>query len=249
MRELSGKVAVVTGASKGIGAGIAKELAAAGATVVVNYATSREGADRVVADITAREGRAIAVQGDMSKIGDVRRLFAETTKAFGKVDVLVNNAGIYTFDPLEDVTEREFHRHFDTNVLGPILAIQEAAKHFGPAGGSVINIGSIASRNATPGTVVYSATKSALETVTRILAKELGPRKIRVNNINPGYTETEGVVSMGIQGSDMAKEMVAQTALGRPGRPEDIAPVAVFLASDRSGWITGESLVASGGQW
>ena len=249
MRELSGKVAVVTGASKGIGAGIAKELAAAGATVVVNYATSREGADRVVADITATEGRAIAVQGDMSKIDDVRRLFAETTEAFGKVDVLVNNAGIYKFELLEEVTEREFHRHFDTNVLGPILAIQEAVKHFGPAGGSVINIGSIASRNATPGAVVYSATKSALETVTRILAKELGPRKIRVNNINPGYTETEGVVSMGIQGSDMAKEMVAQTALGRPGRPEDIAPVAVFLASDRSGWITGESLVASGGQW
>ena len=249
MRELSGKVAVVTGASKGIGAGIAKELAAAGATVVVNYATSREGADRVVADITAREGRAIAVQGDMSKIGDVRRLFAETTKAFGKVDVLVNNAGIYTFDPLEDVTEREFHRHFDTNVLGPILAIQEAAKHFGPAGGSVINIGSIASRNATPGAVVYSATKSALETVTRILAKELGPRKIRVNNINPGYTETEGVISTGIRDSDMAKEMVAQTPLERPGRPEDIAPVAVFLASERSAWITGESLVASGGQW
>ena len=249
MRELSGKVAVVTGASKGIGAGIAKELAAAGATVVVNYATSREGADRVVADITATEGRAIAVQGDMSKIDDVRRLFAETTEAFGKVDVLVNNAGIYKFELLEEVTEREFHRHFDTNVLGPILAIQEAVKHFGPTGGSVINIGSIASRNATPGAVVYSATKSALETVTRILAKELGPRKIRVNNINPGYTETEGVISTGIRDSDMAKEMVAQTPLERPGRPEDIAPVAVFLASERSAWITGESLVASGGQW
>ena len=249
MRELQGKVAVVTGASKGIGAGIAKELAAAGATVVVNYATSREGADRVVAEITAREGRAIAVQGDMSKIDDVRRLFAETTKAFGKVDVLVNNAGVFKFEPLEEVTEREFHRHFNTNVLGPILTIQEAVKHFGPTGGSVINIGSIASRNATPTSVVYSATKSALETVTRILAKELGPRKIRVNNINPGYTETEGVVSTGIRDSDMAKEMVAQTPLGRPGRPEDIAPVAVFLASDRSAWITGESLVASGGMW
>jgi 3-oxoacyl-[acyl-carrier protein] reductase len=185
----------------------------------------------------------------MSKIDDVRRLFAETTEAFGKVDVLVNNAGIYKFELLEEVTEREFHRHFDTNVLGPILAIQEAVKHFGPTGGSVINIGSIASRNATPGAVVYSATKSALETVTRILAKELGPRKIRVNNINPGYTETEGVISTGIRDSDMAKEMVAQTPLERPGRPEDIAPVAVFLASERSAWITGESLVASGGQW
>jgi 3-oxoacyl-[acyl-carrier protein] reductase len=249
MRELQGKVAVVTGASKGIGAGIAKELAAAGAAVVVNYATSREGADRVVADITAREGRAVAVQGDMSKIEDVRRLFAETTKAFGKVDVLVNNAGVYKFEALEDITEREFHHQFNTNVLGPILTIQEAVKHFGSAGGSVINIGSIASRNATPTSVVYSATKNALETVTRILAKELGPRKIRVNNINPGYTETEGVVSAGIRESDMAKEMIAQTPLGRAGRPEDIAPVAVFLASDRSGWITGESIVTSGGQW
>jgi 3-oxoacyl-[acyl-carrier protein] reductase len=249
MRELQGKVAVVTGASKGIGAAIAKEMAAAGAAVVVNYATSREGADKVVAEITATEGRAIAVQGDMSKIEDVRRLFAETKKAFGRVDILVNNAGIFKFDPLEDITEAEFHRHFNTNVLGPILTVQEAVKHFGPTGGSVINIGSIASRNATPTSVVYSATKSALETATRILARELGPRKIRVNNVDPGYTETEGVASTGILGSDMAKEMIAQTPLGRAGRPEDIAPVVVFLASDRSGWITGESLVASGGLW
>jgi 3-oxoacyl-[acyl-carrier protein] reductase len=249
MRELQGRVAVVTGASKGIGAAIAKEMAAAGAAVVVNYATSREGADKVVAEITATEGRAIAVQGDMSKIEDVRRLFAETKKAFGRVDILVNNAGIFKFDPLEDITEAEFHRHFNTNVLGPILTVQEAVKHFGPTGGSVINIGSIASRNATPTSVVYSATKSALETATRILARELGPRKIRVNNVDPGYTETEGVASTGILGSDMAKEMIAQTPLGRAGRPEDIAPVVVFLASDRSGWITGESLVASGGLW
>jgi 3-oxoacyl-[acyl-carrier protein] reductase len=249
MRELQGRVAVVTGASKGIGAAIAKEMAAAGAAVVVNYATSREGADKVVAEITATEGRAIAVQGDMSKIEDVRRLFAETKKAFGRVDTLVNNAGIFKFDPLEDITEAEFHRHFNTNVLGPILTVQEAVKHFGPTGGSVINIGSIASRNATPTSVVYSATKSALETATRILARELGPRKIRVNNVDPGYTETEGVASTGILGSDMAKEMIAQTPLGRAGRPEDIAPVVVFLASDRSGWITGESLVASGGLW
>jgi 3-oxoacyl-[acyl-carrier protein] reductase len=249
MRELQGKVAVVTGASKGIGAGIARELAAAGAAVVVNYATSREGADKVVAEITRKDGRAIAVQGDMSKIDDVRRLFAETTKAFGKVDVLVNNAGVFKFEPLEEITEAEFHRHFDTNVLGPILTIQEAAKRFGPAGGSIVNIGSIASRNATPSSAVYSATKSALETVTRIFARELGPRKIRVNILNPGYTETEGVVTAGIRDSEMAKAMVAQTPLGRGGRPEDIAPVAVFLASDRSEWITGETLVASGGLW
>jgi 3-oxoacyl-[acyl-carrier protein] reductase len=248
MRELQGKVAVVT-ASKGIGAGIAKELAAAGAAVVVNYATGREGADRVVGEITAKEGRAVAVQGDMSKIDDVRRLFAETLKAFDKVDVLVNNAGVFKFEPLEAITEAEFHRHFDTNVLGPIPAIQEAAKHFGPAGGSIVNIGSIARRNATPSSAVYSATKSALETVTRILARELGPRKIRVNMLNPGPTETEGVVTAGIRDSEMAKEMIGQTPLGRGGRPEDIAPVAVFLASDRSEWITGETLVASGGLW
>jgi 3-oxoacyl-[acyl-carrier protein] reductase len=249
MRELQGKVAVVTGASKGIGAAIAKELAAAGAAVVVNYATSREGADKVVAEITRKEGRAIAVQGDMSKVGDVRRLFAETTKAFGKVDVLVNNAGVFNFQPLEEVTESEFHRHYDTNVLGPILATQEAVKHFGPDGGSVINISSIAARNGTPSSVVYSGTKSALDTVSRILAKELGPRKIRVNSLSPGYTVTEGVVSAGINESEMAKEMVAQTPLGRGGRPEDIAKVAVFLASDRAAWITGEVLPVSGGLW
>jgi 3-oxoacyl-[acyl-carrier protein] reductase len=249
MTELQGKVAVVTGASKGIGAEIARELAAAGAAVVVNYAASREGAERVVAEITASGGRAIAVQGDMSKIDDVRRLFAETQKVFGTVDVLVNNAGVYKFEPLEAVTEAEFHRHFNTNVLGPILTTQEAVRHFNPAGGSVINIGSIASRNATPSSVVYSATKSALETVTRILARELASRKIRVNALNPGYTETEGVASTGILGSDMAKEMIAQTPLGRGGRPEDIAPVAVFLASERAAWITGETLVASGGLW
>jgi|SRR6185369_131945 len=249
MRELQGKVAVVTGASKGIGAAIAKELAAAGAAVVVNYATSREGADKVVAEITRKDGRAIAVQGDMSKVGDVRRIFAETTKAFGKVDVLVNNAGVFAFQPLEEVTESEFHRHYDTNVLGPILATQEAVKHFGPDGGSVINISSVAARNGTPSSVVYSGTKSALDTVSRILAKELGPRKIRVNSLSPGYTETEGVVSAGINESEMAKEMVAQTPLGRAGRPEDIAKVAVFLASDRSAWITGEVLPVSGGLW
>ena len=249
MRELQGKVAVVTGASKGIGAGIAKELAAAGASVVVNYATSREGADKVVAEITRQDGRAIAVQGDMSKRADVQRLFAETTKAFGRLDVLVNNAGVFNFQPLEEITEVEFHRHYDTNVLGPIMATQEAVKHFGPDGGSVINISSVAARNQSPNSVVYAGTKSALDTVSRILAKELGPRKIRVNSLSPGFTETEGVVSAGIHDSDMAKEMVAQTPLARAGRPEDIANVAVFLASDRSAWITGEVVSASGGLW
>jgi 3-oxoacyl-[acyl-carrier protein] reductase len=249
MRELQDKVAVVTGASKGIGAAIAKELAAAGAAVVVNYATSREGADKVVAEITRKEGRAMAVQADTSKRADVQRLFAETTKAFGRLDVLVNNAGVFAFQPLEEVTEAEFHRHYDTNVLGPILATQEAVKHFGPGGGSVINISSVAARNGTPDSVVYSGTKSALDTVSRILAKELGPRKIRVNSLSPGYTVTEGVVSAGINESEMAKEMVAQTPLGRAGRPEDIAQIAVFLASDRSAWITGEVVPASGGLW
>ena len=249
MRELQGKVAVVTGASKGIGAAIAKELAAAGAAVVVNYATSRDGADKVVAEITRKEGRAIAVQADTSKRADVQRLFAETTKAFGRLDVLVNNAGVFNFQPLEEVTEAEFHRHYDTNVLGPILATQEAVKHFGPEGGSVINISSVAARNGTPNSVVYSGTKSALNTVSRILAKELGPRKIRVNSLSPGYTVTEGVVSAGIDESEMAKEMVAQTPLGRGGRPEDIAQVAVFLASDRAAWITGEVVPVSGGLW
>ena len=249
MRELQGKVAVVTGASKGIGAAIAKELAAAGAAVVVNYATSREGADKVVAEITRKEGRAIAVQADTSKRADVQRLFAEATKAFGRLDVLVNNAGVFAFQPLEEVTEAGFHRHYDTNVLGPILATQEAVKHFGPEGGSVINISSVAARNGTPNSAVYAGTKSALDTVSRVLAKELGPRKIRVNSLSPGYTVTEGVVSAGIKDSEMEKEMVAQTPLGRGGRPEDIAHVAVFLASDRAAWITGEVVPVSGGLW
>lgn len=247
MSKLNGKVALVTGASKGIGAGIAKALAAEGASVAVNYASSKEGADRVVAEITSAGGRAVAVQGDVSKAADVRRIFEETAKAFGPVDVLVNNAGVYKFDALEAVTEDEFHRQFNTNVLGSILAIQEAAKHFGPEGGSVINISSVASLNAMPASVVYSATKSALDSVTRVLAAELGPRKIRVNAINPGGVATEGLQSAGIAGSDLEKQMVAQTPLGRLGRPDDIAPIAVFLASADSGWLTGETLLASGG--
>ena len=247
MSELKGKVAVVTGASKGIGAGIAKSLAAEGASVVVNYSSSKEGADRVVAAITKQGGKAIAVQGDVSKAADVQRLFKETKKAFGSLDVLVNNAGVYKFEPLEAVTEDEFHRQFNTNVLGLLLATREAVKYFGPEGGSVINIGSVASRLTPPMSSIYSATKGAVDAVTAVLAKELGPRKIRVNSINPGGVDTEGVQSAGIVGSDFQKQMVAATPLGRFGQPEDIAPVAVFLASQNSGWLTGETLLASGG--
>ena len=247
MSELTGKVAVVTGASKGIGAAIAKSLGAAGAAVVVNYASSKEGAQRVVAEITGKGGKAIAVQGDVSKAGDVRRLFAETKKAFGAPDVLVNNAGIYAFDPLEAVTEDEFHREFNTNVLGPILTIQEALKHFGPDGGSVINISSVASTSAPPNSVVYSATKGAVDSIARVLGKELGARKIRVNTIAPGGVETEGVHRIGVIGSDSEKQIVAGTPLGRLGQPEDIAKVAVFLASDNARWLTGERITASGG--
>jgi 3-oxoacyl-[acyl-carrier protein] reductase len=247
MSKLAGKVALVTGASKGIGAGIAKALAAAGAAVAVNYASSKEGADRVVAEITGAGGRAVAVHGDVSKAAEVRRMFEATKKAFGSLDVLVNNAGVYKFHPLEEVTEGEFHRQFNTNVLGSILATQEAVKYFGSEGGSVINISSVASLNGMPTTVVYSATKSALDSVTRVLAAELGPRKIRVNSINPGGVVTEGLQQMGILGSDFEKQMVAQTPLGRIGQPEDIAPIAVFLASADSGWVTGETFLASGG--
>lgn len=247
MSKLTGKVAIVTGASKGIGAGIAKGLGAAGAAVVVNYASSQEDAERVVAEITRKGGQAIAVQGDVSKVTDVQRLFVETTQAFGALDVLVNNAGVYQFDPLEAVTESEFHREFNTNVLGLILTTQEAVKHFRPEGGSVINIGSVASQATPPQSVVYSATKGAVDAITHVLAKELADRKIRVNSINPGGVETEGVHRAGIIGSDFEKQMIAGTPLGRLGQPEDIAPIAVFLASEDAGWLTGETLVASGG--
>jgi 3-oxoacyl-[acyl-carrier protein] reductase len=247
MNKLRNKVAVVTGASKGIGAGIAKGLAAEGAAVVVNYASSKEGADRVVAEITEKGGKAVAVQGDVSSAADVKRLFAETKKAFGKLDGLVNNAGVYQFAALEEITEEQFHRQFNTNVLGLILATQEAAKLFGPEGGSVINIGSTASRLTPPTTAVYTATKGAVDAVTHVLAKELGPRKIRVNSINPGVVETEGVHTAGFIGSDFETQLEAQTPLGRIGQPGDIAPIAVFLASADSGWLTGETLLASGG--
>jgi 3-oxoacyl-[acyl-carrier protein] reductase len=247
MTKLSGKVAVVTGASKGIGAAIAKALAEAGAAVVVNYAASKDGAERVVADITKKGGKAIAVQGDVAKAADMTRLAAEAKKAFGRLDVLVNNAGIYQFTPLESVTEADFHRMFNTNVLGLLLATQAALPHFGPEGGSIINIGSSASQVSWPNTAVYSATKGAVDTITHVLAKELAPKKIRVNSINPGGVETEGYQAMGASGSDFEKQMIAQTPLGRMGQPEDIASVAVFLASADSGWMTGEILLASGG--
>jgi 3-oxoacyl-[acyl-carrier protein] reductase len=247
MSRLNGKVAVVTGASKGIGAAIAKSLAAEGAAVVVNYSSSREGAERVVAQIAAQGGKAVALHADVSKAGEVRRLFDETKKAFGALDVLVNNAGVYAFASLEEVTESEFHRQFGINVLGPILATQEAVKQFGSKGGSVINISSVVSENPVPNSTVYSATKSALDSITRALAKELGPRGIRVNTIAPGGVETEGTQSLGILESDFAKELIARTPLGRFGQPDDIARVAVFLASDESRWITGERLSVSGG--
>jgi len=246
--KLNGKVAVVTGASKGIGAGIAKHLAAAGAEVAVNYASSKGGADKVVDEIAKGGGKAIAIQGDVAKRKDVERLFAETKKAFGRVDILVNNAGVYQFAPLEQVTEEEFHREFNTNVLGLLLATQEAVKHFGPSGGTVINIGSIASTKPAAALVVYSATKGALDTMTRVLAVELASKKIRVNSVNPGYVLTEGSEAIGFDAaSDAAKQMVARTAIGRPGRPDDIARIVAFLASDQSGWLTGERIEASGG--
>jgi 3-oxoacyl-[acyl-carrier protein] reductase len=247
MGDLNGKVAVVTGASKGIGAEIAKGLAAAGAAVVVNYASSKQGAERVVGEIAGKGGKALAVQADVSKSADIRRLFEETKKAFGRVDVLVNNAGVYQFQPLAEVTEEEFHRQFNTNVLGVLLATKEAEKYFGPQGGSVINISSNAVSRKVPTASVYSATKAAVDKITEILAKELGPKNIRVNAINPGGVETEGLHSAGVMGSDFEKEMIAGTPLGRLGQPTDIAPVAVFLASADSGWLTGETITVDGG--
>ena len=246
-KKLEGKVAVVTGASKGIGAEIAKQLAAEGAAVVVNYSSSKEGADRVVAEIAGKGGKALAVKADVAKKAEVERLFSEAKKAFGRLDILVNNAGIYEFSPLEAVTEEHFHKQFNLNVLGLILASQAAAKQFGPSGGSIINISSVVSTYAPPNAAVYSATKAAVDAVTKSLAKELGPRKIRVNSINPGMVETEGTHSAGITESEMRKQIEAQTPLGRIGQPGDIAPAVVFLASADAAWITGETLYISGG--
>jgi len=247
MQALTGKVALVTGASKGIGAGIANALGVAGASVVVNYASSKDAADRVVEAILADGGRAIAVQADISKAPDVRRLFAETKRAFGALDVLVNNAGVFKFEPIEAVTEQEFHREFDTNVLGSILAIREGLEYFGATGGSIVNVSSVASSNPAPNSVVYSATKAALDSVTRVLARELGPRNIRVNSVNPGATETEGAIDTGVFGSEWGQQLLSDTPLGRFGRPADIAPAVVFLASDAARWVTGESIRVSGG--
>lgn len=246
-KKLTGKVALVTGASKGIGAAIARHLAAEGAAVVVNYASSKAGADKVVGEIKAHGGKAVAVQADVAKKADIERLFTEARQAFGQLDVLVNNAGVYEFLPLEQVTEEHFHRQFNTNVLGLILATQEAVKLFGTGGGSVINISSVVSTAAPAGGSVYSATKAAVDTVTRSLAQELGARNIRVNAINPGMIETEGLHSAGMVESDFRKQHEAQIPLGRIGQPQDVATVATFLASADSGWITGETFRASGG--
>lgn len=248
MGKLSGKVAVVTGASKGIGAGIAKSLGAAGAAVVVNYASSKKGADEVVAAIEKAGGKAVAVRANMADKSEIENLFAETKKAFGRLDILVNNAGVYEFLPLDDISVEHFHKHFDLNVLGLILASQQAARHFGAAGGSIINISSVASTKTPPNTSVYSATKAAVDAVTKALAKELGARHIRVNSINPGVTETEGVRAIeGFFDGAEAQGWLAETPLGRVGQPSDIAPAVTFLASEDSSWITGEVIKVSGG--
>jgi 3-oxoacyl-[acyl-carrier protein] reductase len=245
--KLNGKVAVVTGASKGIGGGIAKELAAEGASVVVNYASAKHDADRVVDEISKRGGKAIAIQGSVANKSEVERLLTEAQTAFGKIDVLVNNAGVYEFMPLEEATEKQFHRMFDTNVLGILLVTQEALKHFNPDGGSIINIGSLASSLTSPTGVIYNATKGAVDAITRTLAKELAPRKIRVNSINPGMVVTEGAVAGGYTEGDMRKMFESLTPLSRVGETDDISPAAVFFASDDSKWITGETLLIAGG--
>ena len=245
--KLKDKVAVVTGASKGIGASIAKHLAAEGASVVVNYSSSKAGADKVVSEIAAEGGKAVAVQANVARKSEIDRLFAETKKAFGKLDILVNNAGVYEFGPLENITEEQFHKLFDLNVLGLLLTTQKAVEYFGPAGGNIVNVSSIAGINPPANGAVYSATKGAVDAVTKSLAKELGSKKIRVNSINPGMVETEGVHSAQILGTDFHKQVLAQTPLGRIGQPEDIAKVATFLASADSAWITGETFVIAGG--
>jgi 3-oxoacyl-[acyl-carrier protein] reductase len=247
MPQLAGKVAVVTGASKGIGAEIARQLAAAGAAVVVNYSSSKAGADKVVDDISKAGGKAVAVQANVAEQADIQKLFTEAKKSYGRVDILVNNAGVYEFAPLEAITAEHFHRQYDLNVLGLLLATQEAAKHFGGEGGCVVNISSVAATLASPNMAVYSGTKAAVDAITRSLAKELGPRKIRVNSINPGMVETEGTHTAGITESDMRQQIEASTPLGRIGQPGDIAPAVVFLASDDASWITGETLYISGG--
>ncbi|HZZ17865.1 MAG TPA: glucose 1-dehydrogenase [Opitutaceae bacterium] len=246
MSKLSGKVAVVTGASKGIGAAIAKKFAKNGASVVVNYASSKAGADAVVSAITAAGGKAVAVKGDVSKAADAKAIAEAAITAFGRLDILVNNSGVYEFGAIEAVTEESFHRQFNVNVLGLLLTTQAALKYIGE-GGSIINIGSVVSRVTPPGSAVYTATKGAVDAITGVLSRELGARKIRVNALNPGMVETEGSITAGFIGSDFEKSVVSQTPLGRVGQPDDIADVAVFLASDESGWLTGEQLLTGGG--
>jgi 3-oxoacyl-[acyl-carrier protein] reductase len=245
--KLAGKSAIVTGASKGIGAAIAKQLAAEGAEVVVNYSSDKNGADKTVADITAAGGKAVAVKASVAEQADIDHLVSESVKAFGKVDILVNNAGVYQFAPLEEITAEEFHRQYNTNVLGLLLTTQAAVRHFPAEGGAVINISSVAATLGMPGGAIYCGTKAAVDAVTRSLAKELGPRGIRVNSINPGMVTTEGTASAGIDGSDFQNTVIATTPLGRIGVPQDIATAAVFLASSDSSWIAGESLFISGG--
>lgn len=247
MKKLLGKVAVVTGASKGIGAAIAKQLAADGAKVVVNYSTSREGANKVVSEIKSSGGEAIAVQGSVASESDIEQLFAETQRTYGKLDILVNNAGVYGFAPIEQVSTEEYRRQHDTNVLGVLLTTKAALPLFSDKGGSVVNISSVASTFAPPATSIYSATKGAVDTITKALAKELGPRRIRVNAINPGYIVTEGTQSAGISGSDFEQQAIRDTPLGRAGQPEDVAAPVSFLASEDARWITGETIYVSGG--
>ncbi|PZR28869.1 MAG: oxidoreductase [Citrobacter freundii] len=247
MKKLENKVALVTGASKGIGAGIAKSLAAEGASVVVNYASAKQDAEKVVADIVAAGGKAVALQADVAKEADVERLFEQIHKELGSVDVLVNNAGVYQFGEIEQITEAHFYQHFNINVLGLLLVTKGAVRSFGDKGGSIINIGSAVTRITPPGSAVYTGTKAAVDAITGVLSRELGPKKIRVNSINPGMVETEGTHTAGFIGSDFEKQIAQQAPLGRIGKPDDIAPIAVFLASEDSKWLTGETIIASGG--
>ncbi len=245
--NLAGKTAVVTGASKGIGASIARRLAAAGASVAVNYASSKDGADKVVADITAAGGKAVAIQADVSNADDISSLFEEVSATYGEVDILVNNAGVFEYAPLEAITSEHFHRQFNINVLGLLLTTQEAVKFFPDTGGSIINIGSVVSSVTLPASAVYAGSKAAVDVITEVLSQELAPRKIRVNSINPGMVATEGSIALGIIGSDAEQEIISRTPLGRTGKPEDIASIAVFLASEDAGWLTGEIIRAGGG--
>ena len=248
MSTLTGRIALVTGASKGIGVSIAKHLAAAGATVAVNYATSRSGAEKTVNEITEAGGGASALQGDFSKPEDIVRTFDQIREKYGKLDILVNNAGVYAFGPIEQVTPEEFHRQYDLNVLGVLIATREAIKLFGPEGGSVINIGSGVGSMPPAFSSIYSATKAAVDNMTVSLSKELGPRKIRVNSLNPGLVETEGTHAQGVLASDFENMVIRTTPLGRIGQPGDIGPVAAFLASDDARWVTGQLIVVAGGQ-